>query len=178
MNQRLDENESVLRIWDFAWSQDRDHSDRMVALAASSLLELALQNILSSCFVEMDADALARLFKTDTGVLGTFASRIEMAFAVGAIGPDTRHDLTTVRHIRNAFAHVRAYLTFESPEIASLCDDLKWPTLVMSGDFFGKPIETRRDKFVETCRMRWLISIEFPGDLKRPNPYPDGDAGR
>jgi len=57
--------------------------------------------------------------------LGTFSARIDMAFAMGLIGPAGRRDLHLIRKIRNDFGHVAGFLDFSQPGIASRCLELR-----------------------------------------------------
>jgi DNA-binding MltR family transcriptional regulator len=57
--------------------------------------------------------------------LGSFASKITMAYALNIITRDIYSDLETIRKIRNAFAHSPDILNFESKSIAPLLDRLK-----------------------------------------------------
>jgi DNA-binding MltR family transcriptional regulator len=55
----------------------------------------------------------------DDRPLGTFSSRIKIAYALGIIGGKSRHDLDIVGNIRNAFAHGMRDLAFDTKEIAA-----------------------------------------------------------
>jgi hypothetical protein len=157
MAQRIDEEQTLHDIWYFAGDRIKgEQADRAIALATASLLEEGLEECLLQHFVELTPEERARLFADDRGIFGTFAARIEGAYAIGAIGPHTRHDFTNIRYIRNAFAHVRTHLSFESPEIVALCDDLYWPTAPGLWKIFTNSVEGTRHKFVESARPRWL----------------------
>jgi hypothetical protein len=62
------------------------------------------------------------------GPMGTFASRIAVAYALGIFGPQTRHDLDLIRHLRNQFAHCRNPLSFDMPAAAD-CSHLQIPNV-------------------------------------------------
>jgi hypothetical protein len=71
----------------------------------------------------------------ESGPLGTFYSRIEMAAALGLISSDERHDLNLIRKIRNQMAHYRPLqpgqsdeFWFEDEKVKSRCAQLKTPS--------------------------------------------------
>jgi hypothetical protein len=49
--------------------------------------------------------------------LSSFSSQIKLAYALEVIGPVTRADLDRLRELRNAFAHSRHVISFETPEV-------------------------------------------------------------
>jgi hypothetical protein len=53
--------------------------------------------------------------------LASFSAKIQLAYAIGLIGKKVRHDLNSIREIRNAIAHTALQIDFSSPEIKSLC---------------------------------------------------------
>jgi hypothetical protein len=54
--------------------------------------------------------------------LSTFARKIELGYALRIYGAQTKENLTTMRHLRNAFAHAKIPLTFDTPEVAAVCE--------------------------------------------------------
>jgi DNA-binding MltR family transcriptional regulator len=56
------------------------------------------------------------------GALGTFASRIDLAFALGLVPEPTYKDLHTVREIGNYFAHHIEASTFDKSPVKDWCD--------------------------------------------------------
>jgi hypothetical protein len=59
------------------------------------------------------------------GALGTFSSKIVVAYALRLIGPVTRADLDLIRFLRNEFAHSRIPFGFTTPEVRAVCDRFK-----------------------------------------------------
>ncbi|MEX1231864.1 MAG: hypothetical protein WEB58_16585 [Planctomycetaceae bacterium] len=94
---------------------DRE-SDRGVALIAAAFLDTALRSLLEASLAGGQTVA-DKLFNSPNAPLGTFSSRIAMAYGLGHIGPHYFNALESVREIRNVFAHFRRALTFEDPEI-------------------------------------------------------------
>jgi DNA-binding MltR family transcriptional regulator len=58
------------------------------------------------------------------GPLGTFSSRIGLAYLVGRISKTVYENLETIRKIRNDFAHTRDDLQFSCQGISDRCKNL------------------------------------------------------
>lgn len=58
----------------------------------------------------------------DENFFSSFHRKIELAYALGIYGSRTRANLNTLRHVRNAFAHAKRPLTFDTPEVARVCN--------------------------------------------------------
>ena len=79
-----------------------------------------------------------------------------MAEAMRVFGPVTRHDLDTIRTIRNAFAHSHRPITFDFPPVADLCRSLTvnyWPGIPSTPE----SERTAKDQFA-FCAI-WLFLI-------------------
>jgi hypothetical protein len=84
----------------------REHfavSDRGLILVFSSTLDELTQQLLRSLFVP-DKKTIENLLGIDR-LLGTFSSRINISFCIGAIRRDQFEDLHTFRKMRNECAH-------------------------------------------------------------------------
>jgi len=104
------------------------------ALIGSTLLEDALKSgILLKLRTDLSNNDVASLFDNDAP-LASFSARTNMAFAMNIIGEKTRADLKCIRDIRNAFAHARISLSFETPEVADAFPGLTFST------FGGNPV--------------------------------------
>jgi hypothetical protein len=102
-------------------------SDRSMAILMGASLESTLGDFLKLHLRNgLTARDRERLFGSN-GPLGTFSSKIIMAYCFEYIGPDTRHDLELIRNIRNQFAHSRRPLRFAIKEVANVCAHLKYP---------------------------------------------------
>jgi hypothetical protein len=89
-------------------------------------LEVALRKTLRE---GKETDAL---FAIDRGPIGTFAAKAKLAFALGLFEAITHHDLKLIRTLRNGFAHSSIPITFDAPEVAAVCQQLKLPDLPLS----------------------------------------------
>jgi Mannitol repressor len=98
-------------------------SDRAMALMNSSLVESALQVFIRNNLVPMGAEERESLFERD-GPLSSFSKLIRVSFAFGVIDEEMKRNFNIVRELRNAFAHSRTFVTFETPAIANACAQL------------------------------------------------------
>lgn len=97
-------------------------SDRGCALMAAAFLDSQLEELLRLCLVP-DKDVSEELLSASKP-LGTFSARIDMAYALGKIGPKARRDLHLIRKIRNDFGHDPNPIDFSLPLIANRCREL------------------------------------------------------
>lgn len=93
-------------------------SDRAAALVVASLVDARLTAALQAVLYD-DKKVMDDFFRS-SGPLGSFSAKIDMALLIGRISPDAYCDLTTMRKIRNAFAHDLTAATFETMQIRDL----------------------------------------------------------
>src|SRR3546814_17160919 len=77
-----------------------------------------LDELLTSHFSRRDEVTLG-LLTGDGGPLGSFSNKILAAYAFGIITDVIKSNIDTVRHIRTAFAHTLAPLTFSHSAIVT-----------------------------------------------------------
>jgi hypothetical protein len=104
-------------------------NDRATAVMMASVVDMAIQNLLIKRLRSDLKPAERRDLFGERGPLGTFSAKINMAYAVGAIGPIAHADLHLIRTIRNEFAHSRRSFDFSTPETANVCAHLQIPDL-------------------------------------------------
>jgi DNA-binding MltR family transcriptional regulator len=151
---------NLVRDQDESWAIIRDWvahpgDDRSQAIVAAALLEQALETALSTHF-RVDEVEARTLFADQEGSISTFATKIKLAYALGIIDPIIRTELTHIKNIRNVFAHTRASVTFQTPEIANACNILKLASvdritgLLDDLPFFAK------DKYAQSIKLIYL----------------------
>jgi hypothetical protein len=101
-------------------------SDRAAGILLVSMVEDALDAALKKLF--RSGAPFSKLFSYE-GPLGTFSAKIELGYALSLFGEKSRHDLDLLRRLRNGFAHYRAPLHFDVPEVKAVCEHLVIPTL-------------------------------------------------
>ena len=99
-------------------------SDRAAAIIAASYFEERLCEVIMTRFVKLDRKVQRAIF-TGYGPLSTFKAKVDIAFALGLLGRETRRGLHTVGRVRNKFAHASKPLRFDHEDFAIMCRDLK-----------------------------------------------------
>jgi hypothetical protein len=103
-------------------------SDRAMAIVTAVMIENALADAIQARFVRLSTEDRAAIFE-GMAPLSSFSSKIKVGFAPGIYVKRIRHDLDRVREIRNAFAHSRRPISFETPAIRTVCESLWFPSL-------------------------------------------------
>lgn len=99
-------------------------TDRGCALMAAAFLDSELELLIRSCVV--DDRGVSDEVLGQAKPLGTFSSRIDVAYLLGLISLGARRDLHLIRKIRNEFGHVHHPLSFTDQAIASRCRELSF----------------------------------------------------
>ncbi len=98
-------------------------NDRAAGLLNAGWVDLSIERAIGSTFKE----GFRRKVFGSSGPLRDFSARIEVAFAIGLFGPQTHHDLSIIRTLRNQFAHCMRPITFQTPEVVDVCSFLNLP---------------------------------------------------
>ena len=139
-------------------------SDRAAALVGGAILEMILTEALK-VFLHHNKRITDDLFRP-SGACGAFATKIHLGFLTGLYGAVAHKDLTTVKDIRNAFAHSLAINDFNAQRIRSLTEKLTLCERYTDGT--GKPPGERqgwfsvdnRDAALKMPRERYLITVQ------------------
>jgi hypothetical protein len=115
--------------------------DATAAILGASLIDEVLTEAILSRLVDLNADQRKEFIKA---ALPTLSVKALIARSLGLFDGDTKHDLTVIGLIRNAFAHGSPRLSFDTPEIAQACDTLNW---LRAKDLFKEKLSTPREKF-------------------------------
>lgn len=103
-----------------------DQHPMVCAIWGASMIEHELEDIIRRRLKRNDDALWAKL--TERGApLSSFAGKIDLAYAIGALDETTRANLHTVRDIRNTFAHTKKVLDFEDPIIIDALSKIKEP---------------------------------------------------
>ena len=100
-----------------------DESDRGCTLMAAAFLDEEIESLIKAHLVD-NKKAMKSVFD-NSGALGTFSSRINMAFLLGLIPKNIYDDLHLLRKIRNDFAHNSSPITFNDNVISQRIKSLK-----------------------------------------------------
>jgi hypothetical protein len=93
---------------------------------AVAILEYDLERCLKRSFNPLNARMENRLFGAYSP-LGTFAAKIDIAFALGITTAEVHTELNKFRKIRNVFAHKRGSLSLETEPVKAMFYELKRP---------------------------------------------------
>lgn len=100
-------------------------NDRATVLLFGSFIEVYLGKLLAkSMRSDLNSHDRAAILGYD-GIIGTFSSKIMLAYALAIIGPIARFDLDLIRLLRNEFAHARISFNLETKEAADVCKRLR-----------------------------------------------------
>ncbi len=99
-------------------------SDRGCALMAASFLENEIESLLKTKLIGNNS-LIKELFSFN-GPLGTFSSKIKMAYSLGLISKYTMTDLNIIRRIRNSFGHEYKPISFETKEIKDQVNSIQY----------------------------------------------------
>ena len=124
-------------------------SDRGTALIAAAWVDDALSECLRASF-RQEKETADKLLEPDRP-LGTFSSRIKLAYLLGIIISSLRSDLDLIKSIRNDFAHLRQSMRFSVQSITDRCNALLGAKAFQAGT--GETIRSSREKY--------LISVFF-----------------
>jgi hypothetical protein len=113
------------KIWPII--QEIEETD---ARAAAIMMGAFLENWLGLALLQrmrpLGKDKRDHLFG-ESGPLGTFSQKIEMAYALNLVGPDHRSDLLNIKQVRNHFAHEVEITDFFNPSVVGWCMALRYP---------------------------------------------------
>jgi hypothetical protein len=151
--------------------------DRAAAIVAASFIERHLELALKARLLR-DEDYLKEMFRS-SGPLGSFASKIRMAYLLGICSKETTKDLETIKNIRNAFAHDVLIVDFETQRIRDLANNLTYATrnleirVVGEEDIppqhaFPKPPKSSRERFIRACQMLMFMFVNHKRDHPKP----------
>jgi hypothetical protein len=102
-------------------------SDRACGILLGAMVETALEGAIASVLrPDLPTDMAERLFEGE-GIMSTFSAKINLGFALSIFGTTAKHDLELIKLMRNAFAHCRLPLTFQTPEVRAVCENLQIP---------------------------------------------------
>jgi len=105
-----------------------ESSDRVIAIVGAAYLDSMLERLLRQVFIEAP-DEVERLLRPDSP-LGSNGSRYEIAYCLGLITRDQRHDLKVIAKIRNTFAHDFKANSFDVPPVRDFCASLRQPAVL------------------------------------------------
>jgi len=96
--------------------------ERVEGIVYMCSLDLHLELLLKAVMID-DKSVVKELMKDDR-LLGSFSSKLKLAYALGLIPEPVRKDLEYLNKIRNAFAHQTDVESFDMAPICDYCREL------------------------------------------------------
>jgi len=100
-----------------------EKNDQAFAVTIAAILDGVVERTVRKKLVCLNKREEKELFD-GTGPLATFSARIRIGYALGLFDRFIRDDLETIREIRNAFAHTKKVISFDSAEVSTVCTRL------------------------------------------------------
>lgn len=132
-------------------------SDRAAALVACAVLDIALVNVLCTQFIDRGDGGKNELFYSQDAALPSMSSRIRIGLALAVFDEDFAKHLTTIKNIRNAFAHSGTPLTFENELVKAKCLELPEITFKVRPE---KEMNPERERYLAMCQVMAIMLDE------------------
>ncbi|AUN03425.1 hypothetical protein RSJ19_11040 [Clostridium botulinum] len=123
----------------------KNESDRACVILSAAMIENELESLLKKKLVS-SSKKTDNLFDNATSALGTFSSKIDMAYRLGLISKNLCRDIHIIRKIRNQFAHDIYDCNFNNTVIIDKVKELESSTQIVKQDL------EFRDKFDGSTR--------------------------
>jgi DNA-binding MltR family transcriptional regulator len=109
-----------------------DEGDFAAIVVTVAFLDACVASVLKSGL--RDSSVTDKLLDPRRGHLGSFAARVDMAYALKLIDQPMYQDLLQYAEIRNMVAHHHVSVSFDDPEISAACQKLKYLLTMKNGD--------------------------------------------
>lgn len=153
-----------------------EKNNRGVAILVAANAEIALRTAIHRNLLVKE-DTYKELFHAQRGILSSFEAKIRIGYSMGIYGDVHKTNLDCIKAIRNAFAHSAQPISFDTPQVRSVCDlmqqvDAIAPRTIVSAT--GKPEfellgnETSRERYIKICtrvahNLFWIGTTISPG---------------
>ncbi|MFZ1430127.1 MAG: hypothetical protein WAS21_25555 [Geminicoccaceae bacterium] len=128
------------------------------------MVEDSLQAAIQRRMRPQSADEIDRLFDGQ-GPLSTFSAKIMVGYAISAIGPEQKRALTSIKEVRNAFAHIPD-LSFKTKEISDVCLILgEYVKFAMQTHDSDRYLYEARYCYALTCVLLWTAQFDVTGGI-------------
>jgi len=109
----------------------RKETERGCVLVGAAFLDEKLKELINKVATGSNK-AKKELFDA-MGPLGSLSAKINLAYCFGLISQEARHDLHTIREIRNKFAHLSVSMSLRDEQFANKLKNLKLPAFINLG---------------------------------------------
>jgi hypothetical protein len=135
--------------WDQFFRDIHTQSARGASLIGAALVEACLKQVLITRMHKEVEPEEAAIFENESAPLASFSQRIALAWAIGIIGPNMKKRLTSIRMIRNAFAHALAPIDFDTPLVRN--EAMTLPLHLIKDPALPAEWPEAKRRFVSTC---------------------------
>lgn len=150
-------------------------SDRARIIVYATFVEDAIQSAIERRMSHLNKTELDDLFGP-LKPLGAFSAKINVAYAMRVYGPKTKRDLHTLREMRNACAHSKRPISFETAVLTNaslLIPDLKsWVPPHPTNTFLSRLRRQFRIKCIRLISATELADNQMWDDVTRFNALP------
>lgn len=133
---------------------NREKNDRGAAILVVTNVENMLQTVLEYR-LKIHEKQYDRLFRSEAP-LASFENKIQVAYALEVFGTEMFDNLNYIKAVRNAFAHARNPITFDTPEVIAVCNLLKKPAIASKNALAQSAFDHDWANAVN-ARMRFII---------------------
>lgn len=144
---------------------DKESDRSAVVILAAHLEDVLLHVIFTQCRNANTPESLEHLARHD-GPLGSFSARIDMAHILGLYQTGMRAKLHLIRELRNACAHARKPISFDTPEVQAVVRRLL-PSLPFIAGTIENPGTDGRVYRMLFQMVALIISAKLLGHLER-----------
>ena len=117
---------SFEHIIEFQSELNSENNHRGSAILIASTVE----NVLETAILRILTKGRTKRIFGHREPLGGFSNKILMGYALNIYGDEMFGNLEIIRNIRNAFAHSKVPISFETPEVANVCAALQSPVVI------------------------------------------------
>ncbi|WHY75718.1 MltR family transcriptional regulator [Neobacillus sp. WH10] len=102
-----------------------NNSDRGIVLICGSIIDSMLSELLKAFLIK--SDRIDKEVLNNNGILGTFDSKIKIAYYLGLLSIEERRNLELLQKVRNKFAHIALNISFEDNDVSNICSNFRIP---------------------------------------------------
>jgi DNA-binding MltR family transcriptional regulator len=161
--------------WELFFNELQEESERSAAVIAGAFLEALLGDLLKA-FMVQDKSTVVSLIgdeRNSSRSLSGFGSRILACYCLGLISKQEFEDLKTIQSIRNRFAHELQGYSFDNPQVAKLCAQLKIPEEIYRVSK-RLPVDHRSRYLLCVSLLVQQIGLRILATAKTPRVSPQG----
>jgi DNA-binding MltR family transcriptional regulator len=152
-------------------------SDRVAALIGATILDVQLERLISSFLID-DAEEVKQLLSIEnqSAPLSSLAARARAAYCLGLISKEEYKDISTVRDIRNIFAHHIFDCNFHNEKIKAACENFLIFTYLIPEEIPGSP-RVRFNIVIGTLESLLRFRAEHVNQRQRANAFARANSG-